>query len=121
MATKENFFLFYRFPFERIFQNAFYLFITGKFLNQGFRYHKLLTTFTKYFHRYKDLVLKFGCTCRKLISNGIAHPHFYGNVVNRERKFRKLNLSSFKYIYSKRFPNQHCNKIIEYCFYWYTY
>ena len=28
-------------------------------------------------------------TCRKLISNGIAHPHFYGNVVNRARKFRK--------------------------------
>ena len=62
--------------------------ITGKLLNQGYRYHKLLKTFTKFFHRYKDLVLKFGCTCRKLISNGIAHPHFYGNVVNRARKFR---------------------------------
>ena len=34
------------------------------------------------------MVLKFGCTCRKLISNGIAHPHVYGNVVNRARKFR---------------------------------
>ena len=61
--------------------------ITGKLLSQAFRYHKLLKTLTKFFHRYKDLVLKFGCTCRKLISNGIAHPHFYGNV-NRARKFR---------------------------------
>ena len=32
--------------------------------------------------------MKFGCTCIKLISNGIAHPHFYGNVVNSARKFR---------------------------------
>ena len=55
---------------------------------QLFHYHKLLQTFTKFIHRYKDLVLKFGCTCRKLISNGIAHPHFYGNVVNPARKFR---------------------------------
>ena len=60
--------------------------ITSKLLNQGFRYHKLLKTFTKFFRRYKDLVLKFGCTCRKLISNGIAHPHFY--IVNRAQTFR---------------------------------
>ena len=68
--------------------NARNLCITGKLLNQGYRYHKLLKIFTKVFHRYKDLVLKFGCTCRKLTSNGIAHPHFYGNVVHRARKFR---------------------------------
>ena len=64
--------------------------ITGKVWKQQFRYHKLLKTFTKFFHRYKDLVLKFGCTCRKLISNGIAHPRVYGNVVNRVRKLWRV-------------------------------
>ena len=32
--------------------------ITGKLLSQGFRYQKLIETFTKFFHRYHDLVLK---------------------------------------------------------------
>ena len=41
------------------------LYITGKLLNQGYRYQKLLKTFPKFVLRYKDLVLKFGCTCRK--------------------------------------------------------
>ena len=60
--------------------------ITGKLLCQGFRYHKLLKTFTKFFHRYKDLISKFGYTCRKLIKNGISHPKFYGNIVLKARK-----------------------------------
>lgn len=29
----------------------------------------------------------FGCTGRKLVLNGIAHPEFYGDV-NRDGKFR---------------------------------
>ena len=32
--------------------------------------------------------MKFGCTCSKLISNGIAHSHFYRNVVYRALKLR---------------------------------
>lgn len=31
---------------------------------------------TKFFHRYGDLVLMFGCTCRGPISNGTEGPHF---------------------------------------------
>ena len=37
--------------------------ITGKLLSRGFRYHIKL-----------DLISKCGCTCRKLIKNGISHP-----------------------------------------------
>lgn len=38
-------------------------------LSQGFRYYKLLKTFTKFFHIYTDFDLKFGCT----IENWKAH------------------------------------------------
>lgn len=62
--------------------------ITEKLLSQGFRYHKLVKTFSKFYRKYKDLLLKFGCTCKNLIKNGISHPSFYGNVVNKARKFK---------------------------------
>ena len=62
--------------------------ITEKLLSQGFRYHKLIKTFAKFFRRYKDLVLKFGCTCNNLIRIGISQPKFYGDVVNKARKFK---------------------------------
>ena len=57
------------------------IFITAKLLHQGFRYHKLLKTFTKFYYRYKDLILKYNSTCRNLIRLGISHPIFYGNIL----------------------------------------
>ena len=63
------------------------LFITEKLLHQGFRYHKIVKTFYKFYYKYKDLVRKFGCTRRVLVISGISHPKFYGNVVYKARKF----------------------------------
>ena len=51
--------------------------ITSKLLCQCLHYHKLVVTFTKFFHKYKDLMLKSACTYRYLIKNGISHPSFY--------------------------------------------
>ena len=62
--------------------------ITEKLLHQGYRYHKLLKTFIKFYHRYKDILHKYNSTCRDLIKKGISHPNFYGNVVNKARKFQ---------------------------------
>ena len=31
--------------------------ITEKLLHQGFRYHKLVKTFTKFYHRYKEIIV----------------------------------------------------------------
>ena len=53
---------------------------------QGFQYHQLPKTFTKFFNRCTELISKFGSTCRKLIKNGISHPKFYGNIVLKARK-----------------------------------
>ena len=62
--------------------------ITEKLLHQGYRYHKLLKSFTKFFHRYKEIIQKFGCSRRSLIKNGISHPKFYGNIVYLAHKFK---------------------------------
>ena len=62
------------------------LFISGKLLHQGFRYHKLVKTFTKFYYRYKDLVFKYNATCKHLIKAGISHPEFYGNVLYKAKK-----------------------------------
>ena len=62
------------------------LFITEKLLHQGFRYHKLVKTFTKFYYRYKELVLKYNFTCKHLIISGISHPTFYGNVLHKAKK-----------------------------------
>lgn len=63
-------------------------FITEKLLNQGYRYHKLVKSFSKFFHKYQYLLDKFNCTRRYLIVNGISHPKFYGNVVYKAHKFK---------------------------------
>ena len=60
--------------------------ITEKLLHQGFRYHKLVKTFTKFYHRYNDIILKYKSTCRHLIRCGISHPHFYGNILYKAKK-----------------------------------
>lgn len=61
------------------------IFLTEKLLHQGFRYHKLVKTFTKFNYRYNDIILKYNSTCRVLIHSGISHPIFYGNILDKSR------------------------------------
>ena len=76
--------------------------ITHKLLLQGYRFHKLLNTFKKFFGRYEHLLTKYNMTRRQLVLNGISHPKFYCNIVNKcnqlKKKPEKLGriLSSFK-------------------------
>lgn len=71
-------------------------FITEKLLHQGYRYHRLVKTFTKFYYKYKDLMLKYNVTCNNLIKNGISHPDFYGNVVYKAQKLIHTPLSLVK-------------------------
>ena len=63
-------------------------FITEKLLKQGYRYHKLVKSFSKFFHKYRSLIEKFNCTRHFLIVKGISHPEFYGNVFYKAHKFK---------------------------------
>ncbi len=72
------------------------LHLTGKLLQQGYRYHRLLKTFSKFYYRYIDLVCKFSCTCKQLIKFGISHPIFYGNIIYKAQKCKKRPLQLTK-------------------------
>ena len=50
--------------------------LTAKLLQQGYRYHKLRKTFSKFYHRHYELVSKFN-----------SEPEFYGDLVY---KFKKI-------------------------------
>ena len=75
-----------RVPFARACNNVLdfserNLCITEKLLHQGFRYQKLVKTFTKFYHQYDEIIRKYNSTCRHLIRSGISHPMFYGNIL----------------------------------------
>ena len=63
------------------------LFITEKLLKQGYRYHKLRKTFSKFYHRNITLISKYKCNLKALLRQGISHPEFYGDLIYKLRKF----------------------------------
>ena len=63
--------------------------ITSKLLTQGFRYHKLLKTFGKFFRSYSELLSKFGnSSFQEHLSKGISHSVFYGDLVYKLRRVK---------------------------------
>ena len=57
------------------------IYVTEKFLHQGFRYYKLVKTFAIFFNRYKELILKYARPCKGFIRAVISYPLFYGNIL----------------------------------------
>ena len=53
--------------------------LTQKLLKQGYRYHKLCKTFSKFYRRYYDLVSKFQVGLKSLLRQGLFEPDFYGD------------------------------------------
>ena len=63
--------------------------ITSKLLTQGYRYHKLRKTFGKFFRSYSELLSKFReISFQDYVSQGIAHPVFYGDLVYKLRRVK---------------------------------
>ena len=50
--------------------------LTAKFLQQGYRYHKLRKTFSKFYHRHYELVSKFNVGLKTLLHQGLSEPEF---------------------------------------------
>ena len=46
--------------------------LTGKPLKQGYRYHKLRKTFSKFYRRYYDLISKFQVGLKSLLRQGLS-------------------------------------------------
>ena len=61
--------------------------LTAKLLKQGYWYHKLRKTFSKFYRRHYDLVLKFSAGLKSLLKQGLSEPEFYCDLVY---KFKKI-------------------------------
>ena len=55
--------------------------LTQKLLKQGFRYHKLRKTFSKFYRRCYDLISKFQIGINSLLRQGLWKPEFYRDLV----------------------------------------
>ena len=60
--------------------------LTQKLLKQGYRYHKLRKTFSKFYRRYFDLISKFQIELKSLLRQGLSEPEFYGDLVHKLKK-----------------------------------
>ena len=60
---------------------------TAKLLQQGYRYHKLRKTFSKFYRRHYELVSNFSVGLKTLLHQGLSEPEFYGDLVY---KFKKI-------------------------------
>ena len=65
--------------------------LTEKLLKQGYQYHKLCKTFSKFYRRYYDLISKFQVGLKSLLHQGLLEPDFYGDLVYKLKKINGSN------------------------------
>ena len=63
--------------------------LTAKLLQQGYRYHKLRKTFSKFYRRHYELVSKFNVGLKTLLHQGLSEPEFYGDLIYKLKKKKK--------------------------------
>ena len=63
------------------------LFLTAKLLKQGYRYNKIRKTFSKFYHRHSELIIKYNIGLKTLLHQGKSEPIFYGDLVY---KFKRI-------------------------------
>ena len=61
--------------------------LASRFLQQGYRYHKLQKSFSKFYRRHFESVSKYNTGLRSLLQQGLSEPAFYGDLVY---KFQKI-------------------------------
>ena len=71
--------------------------LTAKLLQQGYRYHKLRKTFSKFYRRHYELISKYNVGLKTLLSEGLSEPEFYGDLVYKFKKLKGINDFSFQF------------------------
>ena len=69
-----------------------------KLLKQGYQYHKLRKTFSKYYRRYCDLIPKFKVGLQPLLRQEISEPDIYDDLVYKLKKIVSPNNFSVQFI-----------------------
>ena len=57
------------------------LYITAKLLKQCYRDHIIRKTFSIFYHRHSELIVKYNIGLKTLLQQGISEPIFYGDLV----------------------------------------
>ena len=73
------------------------VFKNAKHLQQGYRYHKLRKTFSKFYRRHYELISKFNVGLKTLLREGLSEPEFYGDFVYKFKKLIGRNDFSFHF------------------------
>ena len=68
--------------------------LTQKLIKQGYRYHKLCKTFSKFYRRYYDVISKFQVGLKSLLRQGLSEPVFYGDIVYKLKIVSSNNFSA---------------------------
>ena len=76
---------------------GFYKCLTAKLLQQGYRYHKLRKTFSKFYRRHYELISKYNVGLKTLLSEGLSEPEFYVDLVYKFKKLIGINDFSFQF------------------------
>ena len=71
--------------------------LTAKLIQQGYRYHKLRKTFSKFYRRHYELISKYNVGLKTLLSEGLSEPEFYGDLVYKFKKLIGSNDFSFQF------------------------
>ena len=71
--------------------------LTAKLLQQGYRYHKLRKTFSKFYRRHYELISKYNVGLKTLLNEGLSEPEFYGDLVYKFKKLIGRNDISFQF------------------------
>ena len=90
--------------FVHVFVNCILMYVSGgspvtglDFLQQGYRYHKLRKTFSKFYRRHYELISKYNVGLKTLLSEGLSEPEFYGDLVYKFKKLKGINDFSFQF------------------------
>ena len=72
--------------------------LTQKLLKQGYQYHKLRKTFSKFYRRYYDLISKLQVGLKSLLRHGLLEPEFYDALAYKLKKIVGSNNFSAHFI-----------------------
>ena len=64
--------------------------LTAKLLQQGYWYHKLRKTLSKFYRRHYELISKYNVGLKTLLSEGLSEPEFLNFMVTWFTNLRKL-------------------------------
>ena len=73
--------------------------LTAKIFRQGYRYHKILKAFSKFYWRHFDIVSKYKVGLETFLLQGLSEPEFYGDLVYKFRKI--IGKNDFPYHFKK--------------------